>query len=120
MFFHRTLNTLGWLWIEIGDLERAIEFNQRGAEGGRKRSDHETQANSEINLGDVFLARGDLALAREMLEGVHRLVKDPATSEWMRWRYSTHLFASLGDLWLARGDPDRARQFADQCLELAE
>src|SRR5262249_39103839 len=120
VFLHRTLNTLGWLWIELGDLERAVEFNQRGAEGGRKRSDHETQANSEINLGDAFLVRGDLPLARETLEGVHRLVKDPATSEWMRWRYSTHLFASLGDLWLARGDPERARAFADQCLELAE
>jgi tetratricopeptide (TPR) repeat protein len=37
----------------------------------------------------------------------------------MRWRYSTHLFASLGELWMARGDPDRARGFAEQCLELA-
>jgi class 3 adenylate cyclase/tetratricopeptide (TPR) repeat protein len=120
VFLHRTLNTLGWLWIELGDCDRAIELNRRGAEGGRKRNDHETQANSEINLGDAFLAKGDLALAREVLEGVHRLVKDPATSEWMRWRYSTRLFASLGDLWLARGDPDRARAFADQCLELAE
>jgi class 3 adenylate cyclase/tetratricopeptide (TPR) repeat protein len=120
ILLHRTLNTLGWLWIELGDLERAIDLNQRGAEGGRKRSDHETQANSEINLGDAFLARGDLALARETLEGVHRLVKDPATSVWMRWRYSTHLFVSLGDLWLACGDPDRAREFADQCRELAE
>jgi len=37
----------------------------------------------------------------------------------MKWRYSTHLFASLGDLWLARGDHARARDFADQCLEIA-
>jgi class 3 adenylate cyclase/tetratricopeptide (TPR) repeat protein len=120
VFLHRTLNTLGWLWIELGDCDRAIELNQRSAEGGRKRSDHETQANSEINLGDAFLANGDLPLAREMLERVHRLVKDPATSAWMRWRYSTRLFASLGHLWLALGEPERARAFADQCLELAE
>jgi hypothetical protein len=30
-------------------------------------------------------------------------VQDPATSAWMQWRYSMHLFASLGELWLARG-----------------
>jgi tetratricopeptide (TPR) repeat protein len=120
IFLHRTLNTLGWLWIELGDCDRAIELNQRSAQGSRKRRDHETQANSEINLGDAFFAKGDLPLAREMLEGAHRLATDPATSEWMRWRYSTRLFASLGHLWLALGDPDRAQAFADQCLELAE
>jgi len=58
-------------------------------------------------------------MARELLDGVHRLVRDPATSDWNKWRYSMHLFASLGELWLARGDPAKAREFAEQCLELA-
>ena len=58
-------------------------------------------------------------MAQEYLDAVHRLVNDPATSEWNRWRYSTHLFASLGELWLAREEPVQAREFAEQCLELA-
>jgi tetratricopeptide (TPR) repeat protein len=62
---------------------------------------------------------GDRALARDYLEGVHRLVEDPATSEWMRWRYSIHLFASLGELALVRGDLAAARAHADECLERA-
>ena len=37
----------------------------------------------------------------------------------MKWRYSAHLFASLGELWLARGDTTKAREFSQQCLELA-
>jgi tetratricopeptide (TPR) repeat protein len=37
----------------------------------------------------------------------------------MKWRYSTHLFASLGELWLARGDYTKAREFAGQCLDIA-
>jgi tetratricopeptide (TPR) repeat protein len=115
----RFLNCLGWLHIECGDVDTAFTLNRDGAEGARKRGDPETTANAEINLGDICLAKGDLTLAQEFLEGVHRLVKDPATSEWMKWRYSTHLFASLGDLWLARGDHTKAREFADQCLELA-
>jgi tetratricopeptide (TPR) repeat protein len=116
---HRMLNSLGWLYMECGDLDRAIDFNRQGAEGARKRGDRETIANPEINLGDIFLAKGDLTLANEFLDGVYRLVKDPATSEWMRWRYSTHLFASLGDLSLARGDYTKAREFSDHCLDLA-
>jgi tetratricopeptide (TPR) repeat protein len=115
----RYLNSLGWLHMECGDLDRARDLNQRAAEGGRKRGDHESFANAELNLGDIALLNSDLAVARDYLEGVHRLVHDPATSEWMRWRYSIHLFASLGELALARGDLARASEHADECLERA-
>ncbi|MGH7263853.1 MAG: hypothetical protein ACREMB_03225 [Candidatus Rokuibacteriota bacterium] len=115
----RYLNSLGWLYMECGDLDRARELNQRAAEGGRKRGDHESFANAELNLGDIALLNGDLPLARDYLEGVHRLIEDSATSEWMRWRYSIHLFASLGELALARGDLAGAREHADECVERA-
>jgi class 3 adenylate cyclase/tetratricopeptide (TPR) repeat protein/ribosomal protein L40E len=116
---HRLLNSLGWFYIEIGDLDRATDLNRKGAEGARKRGDSETIANPELNLADIFLIKGDLVLAQELLEGVYKLAKDPATSDWMRWRYSTHLFASLGDLWIARGDYAKAREFCDHCLDIA-
>jgi predicted ATPase/class 3 adenylate cyclase len=115
----RYLNSLGWLYIECGDLDRARALNRRGSEGGRKRRDDEAIANAELNLGDIGLITGDLPLAHEILDGVHRQVKNPVTSEWMRWRYSLHLFASLAELELARGDLTKARELADQCLELA-
>jgi tetratricopeptide (TPR) repeat protein len=115
----RLLNSLGWLYSELGNLDHALDFNQRGAKEARKRGNPETIANAEINLGDVFLAKGDLSLAQELLDGVHRLVKDPATSDWNKWRYSMHLFASLGELWLARGDSAKARDVTEQCLALA-
>ncbi|MGH7346714.1 MAG: tetratricopeptide repeat protein, partial [Candidatus Rokuibacteriota bacterium] len=116
---HRLLNCLGWLHFELGDLEGAIELNRRSADGGRRRNDPGTLPNAELNLGDVFLARGDLALAREMLERVDRFARDPATSPWMRFRYSIRLYASLGELALAQGDLAQARHHAQRCLELA-
>jgi len=96
-------------------------LNRQAAEQARKRRDHESIGNAEINLADIFLMKNDLALAEEFLDGVHRQVKekDPATSEWMRWRYSIHLFSSLAELQLARGDRAKAREFADHCLDLA-
>ena len=114
-----TLNCLGWLYMELGDLERGLALNRESAAGARKRADAETLAHAELNVADIFLAKGDLVLAEDVLDGVHRLVKAPTTSDWLKWRYSTHLFASLGELWLARGEPGQARQFADQCLDLA-
>src|SRR4030095_15438482 len=83
---HRLLNSLGWLHCELGDLDRAIELNRRSADGGRRRGDPGTFPNAELNLGDIFLARGDLSLAREMLERVDRFARDPSTSPWMRFR----------------------------------
>jgi tetratricopeptide (TPR) repeat protein len=119
LYRHRLLNSLGWLHSELGDLDRAIDLNRRATEIARKRSDHESIANAEINLGDIFRTKGDLVLSQEFLDGVLGLVKDPATSDWMKWRYSTHLFASLGALWLAKGASDKAQEFTDRCLELA-
>lgn len=116
---YRLLNCLGWLYLECGDLDRSIELNSQGADGARKRGDPETVANPEINLADIYLLKGDLSAAHELLEGVYRLVRNPATSDWMKWRYSTHLFASLGDLWLARGDVAKALEFCNHCLDIA-
>ena len=113
------LNCLGWLYAELGDLERGLALNRESAAGARKRADAETLAHAELNVADIFLVKGDLVLAQDVLDGVHRLVQAPTTSDWLKWRYSTHLFASLAELWLARGEPARAGEFADQCLDLA-
>jgi DNA-binding NtrC family response regulator/tetratricopeptide (TPR) repeat protein len=113
---HRLLNCLGWLHYELGDLDRATELNRHSADGGRRRNDPGTLPNAELNLGDIFLARGDLQLAREMLEGVERFAHDPSTSAWMRFRYLIRLSASLGELALAQGDHDGARGQAQRCI----
>jgi tetratricopeptide (TPR) repeat protein len=118
-YHHRLLNSLGWLLSECGDLDRALALNRQGAEGARKRGDPETIANAELNLSDIFLVQGNLTLAQKCLDSIYDLVHNPATSNWMKWRYSMHLFASLGDFWLARSDPARAQAFADQCLDIA-
>jgi class 3 adenylate cyclase/tetratricopeptide (TPR) repeat protein len=119
-FFHsRFLNSLGWIHAECGDLEHAIQLNERGLGVARERGDPETIANCELNLGDAFRAKGDLALSRELFAGVHDLVRRPSTSDWMKWRYSQHLFAGLGEIWLASDDPAKADGFCNQCLDLA-
>src|SRR5262245_5777402 len=119
VLYQRLLNCLGWLHLELGGLDRALELNRLSAEGARKRGDPETQANAQINMGDILVVQGDLALAGKLLDEVHTMVEDRAVSEWQKWRYSMHLFASLGELWLARGDFGRARGFVDRCLEAA-
>ena len=116
---HRLLNCLGWLYAELGDLDLAEALNTTSAQIGRRRRDPGTQPNAEINLGDVMRVRGDLRLAQEIYDGVYRYWKDPAGSEWMRFRYSPRMFASMGELALARGDVAAARDYTAECLDLA-
>jgi class 3 adenylate cyclase/DNA-binding winged helix-turn-helix (wHTH) protein/tetratricopeptide (TPR) repeat protein len=117
--FRRLLNSLGWLYSECGDVDRALALNRQSADEARKRGEAETAANADLNLADIFLAQGELNLAQECLDGVYHLVHDPATSDWMKWRYSTHLFTTLGALWLARGEPGKAQECVDRGLTIA-
>ncbi len=119
IFRNRFLNCLTWVYAECGDLERALEFNQRSVGASQERGDPETIANAKLNLGDAYRIKQDLQLARELFESVHELVHKPSTSDWLKWRYSQYLFVGLGETWLALDDPTRADDFCNQCLELA-
>jgi len=107
---------------EIYNLEEAIRYNREGAEASYKVGDPEIIRNAEINLGDDYLLLGDLEQAQQYLEKVYHDTQQHGKwgEEWMKWRYSQHLYHSLGELWLAKGDAAQALEFADECLKLAE
>jgi class 3 adenylate cyclase/tetratricopeptide (TPR) repeat protein len=118
-FMPRMLNTLGWLHIECDDVERGIDVTVRAAAFARDiRHAYGVEMYSfcTVNLGDAFLAKGDLVLAGETFDEARRIAEDPKTHEWMKWRYTLHLHASLGEYWLARGDHRRAAEFAERSL----
>jgi tetratricopeptide (TPR) repeat protein len=122
VFKCRSLNTLGWVYGELYNLEAAIRYNQEGVEASSKIGDPEIIRNAAINLGDDYLLLGDLEQAQHYLENVYADTQQRGQwgEEWMKWRYSQHLYHSLGDLWLAKGDAAQALECADECLKLAE
>jgi class 3 adenylate cyclase/tetratricopeptide (TPR) repeat protein len=118
----RVLNTLGWVYMDLCNWERAIQYNAEAAVESRVVGDLEIIRNAELNLGDCYLALGQFDDAQRILETVEREARRQGTwgETWMKWRYTQHLHASLADLWLARGDPARALEYADACLAVAE
>ena len=78
--------------------------------------------NAEINLADDYLLLGDLDQAQHYLEKVYQATQQRGTwgEEWMKWRYTQHLYQSLGELWLTKGNAAQALEFAEACLKLAE
>ncbi len=101
---HRLLNCLGWLYADLGDLDHAEELNAISAQIGRRRADPGTQPNAELNLAEIFRAKGDLARAQDQYDERLPVLEESDSSHWMRYRYSIRMFAGMGELALARGD----------------
>jgi class 3 adenylate cyclase/tetratricopeptide (TPR) repeat protein len=119
----RSLNSLGWVYIELGDLDRGWEWNTRALDVAKQlgMADPELDSNAQLNLGDILQARGDLDGAEKLYRVVERIYRAPTPPQiWMLWRYGQHMLHSYGELLLARGELARALEFADECLAGAE
>ena len=90
MFRARSLNTLGWVRLELGDFAGAIEWNDRCVNYLREVEipDEEVESNARLNLTEAYLATGDLGAAAAQLARVQEIVQDrPIRGTWMLWRY---------------------------------
>jgi tetratricopeptide (TPR) repeat protein len=119
----RALNTAGWLHCELEDHQRALELNGQSLvlANAIETADTEIRSNARLNLGDSYLALGQLAEAEALFQAVEQIVRNPRPHDrWMLWRYGQHLFHSYGSLWLARGDLEAALAYADECLHAAD
>jgi tetratricopeptide (TPR) repeat protein len=77
----RVPNGCGWVWREIGDLGKAIEFNDGSVEFSRRFKAAEAESNALINLVYDYLLAGEPAGA---LERVHSLYE---RERWNLWRF---------------------------------
>jgi tetratricopeptide (TPR) repeat protein len=119
----RILNTVGWIYGELEDPGRALDWNRESVEIATAPGfpDFDVGMHARVNVGDNLVALGRPEEAEAEFRAVEAVIRDPKPHErWMVWRYSQHLFHSYGELWLARGDVERALCYADECLEVAE
>ena len=117
----RCLNTMGYIYGELCDFSRAMDWNQQGLEMvlATNAPVPEVEMNARLNLAENLLAQGRLDEAEQHFRAVETVVRDPKVV-WMRWRYGQRFFHSFGEWWLARGEPARALGHADECLAGAE
>ena len=119
----RTLNSIGWVYMELGDFDRGWEWNMRALDVAQELGmlDPEIDSNAHLNLGDVLVARDELDAAEEQFKKVEAIFRNPAPADhWMLWRYSQHLLHSYGELHLKRGNTEKSLEFGRECLAMAE
>jgi class 3 adenylate cyclase/tetratricopeptide (TPR) repeat protein len=114
----RLTNTLGWLYQELGDFRRAIEYDREAAEVGRRANNANVEVSSLINLSLDELNLGDPRTALALMEQTQERVEKFAFGA-HRWRWSNHLSLYLSEALLALDDRDRAMEQADKALRQA-
>ena len=119
----RVFNSVGWIYGELEDHQRAMERNQASVDfvqGIPGFPNPDVEMHARLNLGDNLVALGRPDEGEVQFRIAEALTQSSRPADlWMAWRYSEHLFHSYGELWLARGDSERGLAYADQCLELA-
>jgi class 3 adenylate cyclase/tetratricopeptide (TPR) repeat protein len=121
----RVLNTLGWVFGELGSHSRASAYNEAATALGRELVERglvaaapEIHANAAINLAGNRLALGDPQGALALLGPIADDLDRPG-DPWQRWRYSMHLWNAQARVELARGEPERVLPLVDRELEAA-
>jgi tetratricopeptide (TPR) repeat protein len=113
----RAPNGIGWLWREIGDIGKAIEFDAGSVEVARSAGLAEAESNALANLVYDYIAAGELGKAAEALESAYA-VSDREL--YNHWRYfGIRYQAAAAEFWLALGKLDRGREHASILLQNA-
>ena len=111
----RVPNGCGWVWREIGNLGKAIEFNDGSVEFSRRFRAAEAESNALINLVYDYLLAGEPGKAAGALERVQPLYE---RERWNRWRFhEIRHQAAEAELRLVEGDLDRAGEHARVLLD---
>ena len=113
----RVPNGCGWVWREIGNLGKAIEFNDGSAEISHRLRAAEAEANALINLVYDYLLAGEPGKAAGALQRVRPLYEREL---WNRWRfYEIRHQAAEAEWRLVEGDLDRSSEHARVLLDNA-
>jgi class 3 adenylate cyclase/tetratricopeptide (TPR) repeat protein len=118
----RILNTIGWIYSELQDHERAMEYNIRSVEGTQqvKIPDVEVVSNARLNLAENHLALGRVDEAGTHFAAVKELTKNPSRGdEWGLDRTRQRFYHSFGEFWLTKDDSAKALEYADKSLKIA-
>jgi DNA-binding winged helix-turn-helix (wHTH) protein/tetratricopeptide (TPR) repeat protein len=111
----RLPNSLGWIYRELQDFDRALEHDRQGLEIGRRDRLPEVEANALLNFCQEYARQGESekwhAAFSELEEVIER-------HPWMRSRYHMRLHSVSAEYWLAQANFERAEEHARQLLEL--
>ncbi len=120
---HRLTNTVGWLYNEIQDFDKALPWNERGLEQSLNSEvpDAEIACNARLNIGEGLAGLGRFEEALAQYREVEPIVRNPKPEDRMsHHNYSMHWMHAYGEWAMATGDANLAHSLSEECIALAE
>src|SRR5262249_25087905 len=105
-------NTLGWLHQELGDFQRAVEYDRDSADLGQRTGNSNVEISALINLGFDYLHLGEPEKALTLLENTLSRAEQGFGAH--RWRWAMHLCACIADALLALDNPEQALIYVER------
>ena len=114
------LNTLGWIYHELSNVELALKYNDEAIENARAHGKSRASGAvpmSLLNLGMDYLYRNDYENAENYFKEVISQYQQHRVG-W--WRIETRILIGRGTIALAKGDYQQALEFAEDSLARSE
>ena len=114
------LNTLGWIYHDLSNIELALKYNNEAIEIARAHQKSRAMGgvpSSLLNLGMDYLYKNDYENAEKYFKEVSSLYHQHPGA-W--WRVETHILLGRGEIALAIGDYAQALKLAEDLLAVSE
>ena len=113
----RITNSLGWLHLEFGNFQPALELDREAAELGRHHRIGNIEVSSRINIGVDLVRMGEPAQALAMLgEMVEQVEKGVGAH---RWRWDMRVSLAVAEALLAVGRGEEAPAWIERAASTA-
>jgi tetratricopeptide (TPR) repeat protein len=115
----RSMNTLGWIHQQLGDLRHSVDLNREALDFSRTAKISNPEIYSTINLAEDHLGLGEIGTARGILvEAAERLRTGSFDSHLWKWKMRVAMM--FARLFLLEGDLDLAHSHLAEGLRAAE
>ena len=114
-----SLNTLGWIYHDLSNIELAMKYNNEGIElAGERQKSRAGGAvpSSLLNLAMDYLYKNDYENAEKYFKEVIKAY-DQHRVGW--WRIQTRVLLGRGEISFAKGDYTEALKFAEDSLAIS-
>ena len=115
-FLCRIVNTQGWLYRELQDVEAALPLDEESVQIAQEAGETHVEANAQLNIAHDYCALGDMEQSFQHLQEAEKLKQDI----WYHWRFGIRLNAEKANYLIACSDLDRARSCASESLQEAK
>jgi tetratricopeptide (TPR) repeat protein len=112
-FVPRALNSLGWIYHDLSDIELALQYDRKALETAK---DCFNLPPVLVNLGSDYFYKKDYEKARKYFQEAKEAIQ---YQDCAQWRYEIKIHYGLGSVSLAEGDYTGALELADKALDIS-